>query len=642
MKKLLLSILSTFLFTAIAQAEFSDVTESTTYHEAIEYLNAEGIINGYPDGTFKPNNTLNRAELLKILIEATIEEEVSADTYKNCFPDVQVEWFAIYVCYAKEQGIVNGYPDGTFRPADEVNFVEALKMMMKSYNYNYSESDPWYRDIVETASDRKFLPFNITAFDQKLARRQMADMITRALKEESGELERYLRNTEGCNVTYESLQKNQNIAEDCLILITISQSEHPFRHNPEYESRVLYIEKDADCLNLSYEEISSIEGLDQLPNLTTLDLGGNNIRDLSFLENLANLGELDLRRNFAPDLMPLIGMKKLKKLNLGVNRITNKVPLKNLPELQTLWLYNSFRFGSYSDFSVLSEMDNLEEIDVSWSNLSDELILDLKDEYPHLVFREHENDISLVQIYGTGDRIPKINTQMTISFLPEEIDITTEEGMEEAKALISAVSEEIYEDIQESLIFNEDDIAALKMPILGIITDDPQKLPEESKEGNMLYLHWDENIWSEYIIDKLQNAVADVIDGEVMAKRAKAGFDEEGERLSHQMYLLTNKRVWDRGTTTEKQKEREFFQTASDEIYKKLHEEGKILQSDVFRSNVGFLTYSFLTNLGDGEYYFSISTKLAETIDIAPGLEKYSEIQWVEVRYVENDEGDDN
>ena len=87
MKKLialLITLASLFLMTGIVHAAgiFPDVSQSHKNHDAIIYLYQEGVINGYPDGTFKPENTLNRAELLKILVLGG-DIDPSASTYKN-------------------------------------------------------------------------------------------------------------------------------------------------------------------------------------------------------------------------------------------------------------------------------------------------------------------------------------------------------------------------------------------------------------------------------------------------------------------------------------------------------------------------------------------------------------------------------
>lgn len=129
---------------------FSDLGETHDNYDAIIYLYGEGMINGYGDGTFKPNNTLNRAELLKILVEGS-GETPSVDQYHDCFSDVTTDWYAPYVCYAKEQGWVSGYPDGSFKPGDAVNKVEALKMLLNSQGVTINTpSDAPFSDVPAT------------------------------------------------------------------------------------------------------------------------------------------------------------------------------------------------------------------------------------------------------------------------------------------------------------------------------------------------------------------------------------------------------------------------------------------------------------------------------------------------------------
>lgn len=126
---------------------FNDLVSSDENAEAISYLYEEGIISGYSDGSFKPENSLNRAELLKILVEG---KGVTPDEngYSNCFPDVTSDWYAKYVCYAKEQGWVEGYPDGTFLPSSYVNKVEAIKMLLEVFDVETQEpSSSPYSDV---------------------------------------------------------------------------------------------------------------------------------------------------------------------------------------------------------------------------------------------------------------------------------------------------------------------------------------------------------------------------------------------------------------------------------------------------------------------------------------------------------------
>lgn len=116
------------LWSGIPQA-FPDVPAGHTNYNAIGMWSEDEVIKGYPDGTFKPDGNINRAELTKMIV-AWIAGDADLSSYKNCFPDVKEEWFAPYVCYAKSKDWVGGYPDGTFKPSNPVNRVEAIKIVL--------------------------------------------------------------------------------------------------------------------------------------------------------------------------------------------------------------------------------------------------------------------------------------------------------------------------------------------------------------------------------------------------------------------------------------------------------------------------------------------------------------------------------
>lgn len=61
-------------------------------------------------------------DLFEIKSEKNSKKTEDENLYENCFEDVEDEWFAPYVCYAKEKGWVTGYPDGTFKPENNVKF----------------------------------------------------------------------------------------------------------------------------------------------------------------------------------------------------------------------------------------------------------------------------------------------------------------------------------------------------------------------------------------------------------------------------------------------------------------------------------------------------------------------------------------
>jgi hypothetical protein len=118
---------------------FSDVDETNPYYTAIENLANSNIIQGYDDGTFKPGQEVNRAEALKIILKSA-NMEVGTGLFNTGFPDVPIDsWYAGYVMQGLMLGIINGNPDGTFAGARTVNTSEYLKMTLETYNTDISK-----------------------------------------------------------------------------------------------------------------------------------------------------------------------------------------------------------------------------------------------------------------------------------------------------------------------------------------------------------------------------------------------------------------------------------------------------------------------------------------------------------------------
>jgi len=190
----------------------------TYYENAINYLMDEGVVQGYPDGTFGPQKNINRAELIKIILEAA-KVDVSGASNK-CFSDVMgSEWYVKYVCKAKELHVVDGYADGTFKPSQNVNFVEALKITMLGYGLHMGPAtDPWYKQYVDEAAANNIIPLTIDSFSQDLKRGEMADMITRFNKKKDGNQSAYLAESFGEDgdivLDYDSIEYNAEGDDD--------------------------------------------------------------------------------------------------------------------------------------------------------------------------------------------------------------------------------------------------------------------------------------------------------------------------------------------------------------------------------------------------------------------------------------------
>ncbi len=163
----IVSVLALLLLSAVgtsAAVNPSDIT-GHQYEPAIRYLYQQGVVEGYGDGTFRPEYELNRAELIKFVLGNKVTP--SPTIYKNCFPDVKEDWYAKYVCYAKSRGWIEGYPDNLFRPAQKVNNVEAVKILVRANELSAAPTTPvpfsdvdlsqWYGPFLRSAQARNLL-----------------------------------------------------------------------------------------------------------------------------------------------------------------------------------------------------------------------------------------------------------------------------------------------------------------------------------------------------------------------------------------------------------------------------------------------------------------------------------------------------
>jgi len=208
-------------------------TMHSEYDDAIWYVKDEGIVEGYADGTYKPDSPINRAEFTKILMEynygimvdetnqchqtynaglnacagdgecglpvweefaeciyldvasnITDDEWDALLEYDTCFPDVpKTQWFAKYVCLAKAEEIIGGYPDGNFKPANNINLAEALKILfetravVESTTITATAEGEWYQVYMNMANNEQLLGTINADPAHLLTRGEMAELI---------------------------------------------------------------------------------------------------------------------------------------------------------------------------------------------------------------------------------------------------------------------------------------------------------------------------------------------------------------------------------------------------------------------------------------------------------------------------------
>ena len=114
------------LLPASAAVTFSDV-EGHWAESYIQQWTDKGVLNGYPDGTFCPDQFITRAEVSKVL---ALAYEMPLDITTHTFTDVSTsDWFYAYVQACADYEVVCGDPDGSFRPDDSITRTEAVKMV---------------------------------------------------------------------------------------------------------------------------------------------------------------------------------------------------------------------------------------------------------------------------------------------------------------------------------------------------------------------------------------------------------------------------------------------------------------------------------------------------------------------------------
>jgi hypothetical protein len=171
-------------------------TDSTLIRNraAVEFLQQRGILDGNDDGSFNPQGAINRAESLKVLLEAL--GEVVDEEGASVFSDVpRSAWYAGYVGRARALGIVKGYGDGTFRPGQTVNQVELLKIAFESFGIALSDYpvtslpdgiDPnaWYAVYLQYALDNDLLDEEKVNPSTGMTRELFSEVIYRLIQQQ--------------------------------------------------------------------------------------------------------------------------------------------------------------------------------------------------------------------------------------------------------------------------------------------------------------------------------------------------------------------------------------------------------------------------------------------------------------------------
>ena len=130
-----------------SENNFSDVSADKWYNNAVSTLSRMGVIGGYADGTFRPDAPISRAEFAKIAVSFT--QNTGSATY-NYFTDVKTtDWFAPYVTAAKDAGLIEGYSDGSFKPESKITRAEACAIVNRTLGRKPSKAHMKISDRID-------------------------------------------------------------------------------------------------------------------------------------------------------------------------------------------------------------------------------------------------------------------------------------------------------------------------------------------------------------------------------------------------------------------------------------------------------------------------------------------------------------
>lgn len=180
-KVLALALVFALALGMMATAAFTDV-EDIDMSDAVNTMTALGIINGYTDGSFRPDGIVTRAEMAKMIyVLKNGGKDDGASYYKNLstpLTDISGHWAEGYIKYCYTLGIIAGMGDGTFRPQENVTGLQAAKMILTVLGYDAEKSGlvglTWGVNTAALGAEKMLFEDFETALDQGLPRQEAA------------------------------------------------------------------------------------------------------------------------------------------------------------------------------------------------------------------------------------------------------------------------------------------------------------------------------------------------------------------------------------------------------------------------------------------------------------------------------------
>jgi LPXTG-site transpeptidase (sortase) family protein len=227
---LLLFAGTALIFIGTRAYAFTDVIASSRYAVAFAYLEQKKIVQGFADGSARPNAVLSRVEGLASVVRSREKHAPQIVWFSDNVPEIslfedinQLAWYAPYIEVGFLEGIVTGHGDGTFGPADPLTVEQALTMLQRAYGNNSEKHafassdrlknipDKWFTDAVSEAIDRNLiLPGDKLSLGAPITRGQFFSILHRLHSIEMKDGYAYVDDSSSVELTHQ--ERNQQPA----------------------------------------------------------------------------------------------------------------------------------------------------------------------------------------------------------------------------------------------------------------------------------------------------------------------------------------------------------------------------------------------------------------------------------------------
>jgi len=186
---LFLALCMAFSITASVSAGsvFSDVSDDAAFWVYAKLLNTLGILSGDGDGTLRPYDNITRAEFAKLAVcvldkQGETVSTSGASSYKDVAPD---HWAVKYINYVSKNGIILGYPDGSFHPEENISFAQAVTVTLRMLGYTGDDiGDFWPDNYIQKAQALGLTDSLDYGYDTPITRGDCAILLGRGLEAE--------------------------------------------------------------------------------------------------------------------------------------------------------------------------------------------------------------------------------------------------------------------------------------------------------------------------------------------------------------------------------------------------------------------------------------------------------------------------